>query len=57
MLASDPASLETFTMRPWPLARSSGRKVRLVCQAPSRLTSSASLTTWRSAVLARCQVS
>jgi hypothetical protein len=40
MLASDPASLETFTMRPWPLARSSGSRVRLACQAPSRLTSS-----------------
>jgi hypothetical protein len=57
MLASDPASLETLTMRPWPLARSSGRNARLACQAPSRLTSSASLATRRSAVLARCQVS
>jgi hypothetical protein len=57
MPASDPASLETFTMRPWPLARSKGNRLRLVCQAPSRLTSSASRTTWRFAVLACYQVS
>jgi hypothetical protein len=37
MLASDPASLETLTMRPWPLARSRGSRLRLVCQAPSCL--------------------
>jgi hypothetical protein len=45
MLARDPASLETLTMRPWPLARSSGSRLRLVCQAPSRLISRASRTT------------
>ena len=31
-------------MRQWPPWRSNGSRVRLVCQAPSRLTSSASLT-------------
>jgi hypothetical protein len=37
MPASDPASLETFTMRPWPLARSSGSRVRLVCRGAEQI--------------------
>src|ERR1700735_744960 len=45
----DPPSLLTLTMRAWALRRSSGRKACVVRQAPSRLVSSASRTTPRSA--------
>ena len=57
MLASEAASLDTLTIRPCSLARSSGRKAWTMSQGPYRLVSAASRTTARSAVVARCQVS
>ena len=57
MLVSEPASLETFTIRGWSLARSSGRNRWTISHGPYRLVSAASRTIARSAVIARCHVS
>lgn len=57
MAASEPASLETLTMRPRALRRSRGSRISVVRQGPSTLVSHVSCTTARSAVAARCQVS
>jgi hypothetical protein len=57
MLASEPPSLDTLTIRPCGLARSSGSSAWVTRHAPSRFVSSASVTMPRSASAAVCHVS
>jgi hypothetical protein len=54
---SCPPPEDTFTIRPWGLALSSGANAIASRHGPSVFVSSASRTTPRSAVSVRCQVS
>jgi hypothetical protein len=57
MSVSCPLPDDTFTSRPWPLARSSGAIAIATRHAPSVFVSSASRTTSRSAVSTLSHVS